>query len=640
MPINPENIVWDDEPQGVDPDRIIWDDQEETGGRIPDVLDGTVSQELPPTPPPPQIPIQPVKVEPTEEDKIQADRAREAFDEGQVKIEKEDTPVEKFIKKGMAGTKIAAEKALPSLKKHLYSGLRMIGESIKSPRKMGLAGVAPIVMPEPAEGSLAAKLHELEEPVGKQLASWSKKKSGEIDDELKKIMGQMPEDLRGRLWDNPHYLLDPQWMIVNTGDAAVSFIPAVAAGIVGGPMAAGTVGGSMEGLDLYDQLINEGVEHNKAMMASTAFGIVTGILNAVGMKGILTPKEGVGFVRKILGHMGAGALEAGTEWAEEPFQAAFKGLAEEKSVPEITTDVLQSLKNVEVAVAAAITGTGGSVVAPKMQAVPGEEAPTPEKEIVPPPITEEPLVSPEITPEEEFVQRREEAEREAEEITAPIIEEAKVEPTPEVKPELEEVEKEFAGEINQVIDEVTQRGSITIERKEKTAPHSFTNKEVEERFQASKGVKKETFGQNARQLFTTIKNRATRTYENLPNKKEYAQLKNDLLLLSKQKGISSDKVFRALQGVTVRLDKNSFDLFSRKVILDDLAETAKKDMALPLGLTKETLATEKAKINRYHNCYISRSTRRIRKTRKVMDSDQKRLHSGNGKDRIRRIRKV
>lgn len=287
--------------------------------------------------------------------------------EGQPIIEKAGQFAETFARKGIAGTKIAAEKAIPTLKKTLYSSLRMIGESIKSPEKMGLAGVAPVILPKPKEGSLAYKLHEIEKPVGTGLSRWAKKKSKEVDDELREIANKMPEELRGRLWDNPQYLLDPQWMFANIGDAAVSFIPTIVAGLVGGPGAAGVVGGSMEGLDLYDQLINEGVDHNRAMMASSAFGIVTGLLNTIGMKGVLSPKAGAGFVRKLLGHAGAAALEAGTEWAEEPFQAAFQGLAEEKSIPEITAMVADSLKNVEVAVGAWIMGGAGSIVSPTIK---------------------------------------------------------------------------------------------------------------------------------------------------------------------------------------------------------------------------------------------------------------------------------
>ena len=67
--------------------------QEETGGRKPDIFDRIDSEvrEPPPPQPPPQIPIQPIKFEPTEEDKIKADKAREAFDAGEVKVEEDLT---------------------------------------------------------------------------------------------------------------------------------------------------------------------------------------------------------------------------------------------------------------------------------------------------------------------------------------------------------------------------------------------------------------------------------------------------------------------------------------------------------------------------------------------------------------------
>jgi hypothetical protein len=197
------------------------------------------------------------------------------------------------------------------------------------------------------------------------------------------------------------------------------------------------------------------------------------------------------------------------------------------------------------------------------------------------PVEERPI----IPTQEKFVAEREATKRVAEE--KPLDVES-----------LEAAETELGREINQVMDQLGQRGEVTLREPTAKIPiHAFADKATEKRFQTAKGIQKPSILQHAVDILISIKNRATREYEHLPKGEKYTPLRNDLLRLSKSKDIASDRTLRGLQGITVNLNKREFDLFTRKVILDDLKYTAEKDMELPFGLTKETLPNELSKVD-------------------------------------------
>jgi len=246
----------------------------------------------------------------------------------------------------------------PTYKKMLTGLAWVMGESMKAD------ALAPLGMQIPEE----EVKNTLNYRIGMGLSSWGRKGSEAADLELREIAKDVPEELRGRLWDNPELLLNPKWQILNAGDAAVSLVPTMAAYLVGGPVAAGTAGGSMEGIGLYDDLRKKGVSHDKALLSSTAFGIVSGILNAAGMEAVLGKKTVNGLLSRMAHGITSGAWEGITEYLEEPFQAAFGGIAEEKSLPEIIKDVGEALKNVEVAVGSFWTAGAAGTLSPTAMA--------------------------------------------------------------------------------------------------------------------------------------------------------------------------------------------------------------------------------------------------------------------------------
>lgn len=166
----------------------------------------------------------------------------------------------------------------------------------------------------------------------------------------------LPEELRGRLIDNPEMALDPKWLAVNMTDFASSFVPVIAATMIGGPVAGGVVGGALEGSDLYNQLREQGTSTEDAGAAMIAFGVVTGVLNKIGANRLLAKMPVGNMAFRMMHRIVTGATEAGTEYMEEPFQAAFASIAQGKNLESTAEAVLQSLSNIEVIPGAFLMG--------------------------------------------------------------------------------------------------------------------------------------------------------------------------------------------------------------------------------------------------------------------------------------------
>ena len=158
------------------------------------------------------------------------------------------------------------------------------------------------------------------EKAGKAVKKYGLEKAQEVTKVLEHPFLNLPKEKQQRLWDNPKYLLDPEWLAFNAGEAIQSLGLIIAATMVGGPAAGMAVGGGMEGLDLYGQLVREGADQDNAATASIAFGIVTGILNQMGANKVMQKSVG-NILKRTAKRAASGTMEAATEWAEEPFQA-------------------------------------------------------------------------------------------------------------------------------------------------------------------------------------------------------------------------------------------------------------------------------------------------------------------------------
>lgn len=135
-----------------------------------------------------------------------------------------------------------------------------------------------------------------------------------------------------------------------------------------------------------------------------------------------------------------------------------------------------------------------------------------------------------------------------------------------------------------------------IVRGEKRSKFKFENPEIEKRFQTAKGIPKESLPERVKQLAISAKNKITRTYEHLPAKAEFIEVKTALKTLAKQPGVTSDKVLRRLYGITHRLGAIGQDIFRRKVIMDDFLEEAKAGRDLPFGFDQKIVESELARL--------------------------------------------
>ena len=124
----------------------------------------------------------------------------------------------------------------------------------------------------------------------------------------------------------------------------------------------------------------------------------------------------------------------------------------------------------------------------------------------------------------------------------------------------------------------------------------FEDTGIESRWQEARGVKKESLPDRIKSQTTTFKNKATREFEHLPHTKEFSQLRFDLLRLRKQHGVSGDKTVRFIDSITKPLDKPSYDLFRRKVILEDFNEVAKEG-GVPFGFDAKSVTSELSRVN-------------------------------------------
>jgi len=170
---------------------------------------------------------------------------------------------------------------------------------------------------------------------------------------------------------------------------------------------------------------------------------------------------------------------------------------------------------------------------------------------------------------------------------------------------LAEAEQELRLKVDDVIDEVIPPvgTSVTIVGKSKgkdaevKTKLTFTDPEIEARWQAAKGIRGPSATEKLKDFLVSLYHKATREFELLPRGAEFAKIQFALRKLQKQRDVASDRTLRIQQGLTVELNEPQFDLFTRAVILADLQHSADKQEALPFGFTQESLAKEKKRID-------------------------------------------
>lgn len=193
--------------------------------------------------------------------------------------------------------------------------------------------------------------------------------------------------------------------------------------------------------------------------------------------------------------------------------------------------------------------------------------------------------------------------------------EQKPEATPDVKGQTKAVPKAFEGTqpgdpgYKPTPDDMlkSERGSVGVAAKDKSGTYAFEDAAIEEAHKMASGVHQRTVTQKVKSWISEAIHMATRPIRTLPvidkisgNKGYFAEIYKDLIFLPKVKSISSDSTIWTLDGILRKLpDKEAFNVFSRKVWLDNLAEEVNLGHSLPNNFTSEWVEKELENIKEY-----------------------------------------
>jgi len=130
-------------------------------------------------------------------------------------------------------------------------------------------------------------------------------------------------------------------------------------------------------------------------------------------------------------------------------------------------------------------------------------------------------------------------------------------------------------------------------------PVTFDNALTEARWkEARKGVAgAESFIDRITDGLAAFWQSATRHYRHLPNNTVFADVREQLRKLEAAPTAAKEKIVEVLRNLTKGMTSEDLDLFTRKVILDDLAWEVTQDHDLPFALTPADVSRELAKVN-------------------------------------------
>ncbi|RHH25673.1 hypothetical protein DW219_02015 [Desulfovibrio sp. AM18-2] len=192
---------------------------------------------------------------------------------------------------------------------------------------------------------------------------------GDMAQAATKAMGDISEDApyAGKaIWDNPEVMLDSRWWLENGISTVISSVPAIAAYVASGGLAAAGAGFAMEAANMYNDLIAEGMPDNVGTSAwSAAYGVIAGALEATGVEAMLGGRPAVRSAFKYflkesavssgrqvakfgIARAGLGALgEGGTEWLQNVAQGVMESFAKGETGEQAFNAALDAAKELE-----------------------------------------------------------------------------------------------------------------------------------------------------------------------------------------------------------------------------------------------------------------------------------------------------
>lgn len=185
--------------------------------------------------------------------------------------------------------------------------------------------------------------------------------------------------------------------------------------------------------------------------------------------------------------------------------------------------------------------------------------------------------------------------------TQEIIERINKQPPSAYEKTIADISKEVSKEIE--VPPIGRARGLTIETvndlpiNTKKSTYSFDDPNIEASYKAAHGVPKAPVLDTVKDILTSFWEDSTRTYKHLPNKPEFYPAQVILKRQEKAFNKASYETLNALRGETHKFDTYQMDVYSRKVLLDDLMETSAQGKEIPFGFTKETLKSELSKID-------------------------------------------
>ncbi|MEN6358164.1 MAG: strawberry notch-like NTP hydrolase domain-containing protein [Armatimonadota bacterium] len=128
----------------------------------------------------------------------------------------------------------------------------------------------------------------------------------------------------------------------------------------------------------------------------------------------------------------------------------------------------------------------------------------------------------------------------------------------------------------------------------------FDNPDLESNWKEnSKPITSKGFLSKIVECFHGLPALATRTYKDIPRTGFYAEANEALRVLGHQKSVQNSEAVRLIHGILIDLeyDPAAFDLFNRRIVLADFAETAAEGMQLPGGWDADTADAELKRVD-------------------------------------------
>jgi len=166
-------------------------------------------------------------------------------------------------------------------------------------------------------------------------------------------------------------------------------------------------------------------------------------------------------------------------------------------------------------------------------------------------------------------------------------------PLTEVQTQSEQIQQPI-----QAQQEVIQSETTELQKGEDIQKVEFTTPEINKRYESAKGIPVKGIIQKAKEYFSDIGKKATRQFKELPLTEQNAEAIKDINLMLKSKQKGGAETTRILTDITQELTPNEADLFTKKVLVDDLSFDAKDDKQLPLGFNADNITIEQQNIDK------------------------------------------